>query len=91
MKFVLAFCSCTNIDVYSPKSWQYFEEEKKKKLERKEDDVVSLSSDDEPVKPVPSVRLRLQCDAAPVVDIRVQKVKFLPRHANVDHDRKNAG
>lgn len=69
-------CRCTNTDVYSQKSWESFKDEKRRKLDRKEEDVVSLSSDDELAKPVPSVRLNLQCDAASAVHIRVQKVRI---------------
>jgi hypothetical protein len=75
MKFVLVAFDCTDSDVYSEKSWTHFEEERRRKLERKEEDVVSLSSDDEPPRrAVPSIRLRLQCGSAPVLEVRVEKV-----------------
>jgi hypothetical protein len=78
MKFVLVAFYCTDLDVYSEKSWIYFEEERRRKLERKEGDVVSLSSDDEPPRRVvPSIRLRLQCGSAPVLEVRVEKVKVV--------------
>jgi hypothetical protein len=92
MKYVISAFNCADIDVYSETSWAHFEEERRKKLERNEDDVVSLSSDDEPPRrAVPSIRLRLQCDSAPVLEVRVEKVPFVSIVADLDHNYQNAG
>ena len=78
-KFVLLPSNDTDADVYSEKSWKFFDEERKRleriRLERTEDDVVSLSSDDEKPRPVPSIELFLQC-GSDRTSIRVAAVKF---------------